>query len=97
MGGPWISWEALAWKGSGVQLLLCLLFFTGSATFVIRDGGGQLVAQDDKRKSAIQVHSNGQAWSLGGWAIVHTGGVSMQRTMTCLCAAHRINFVKCII
>ena len=42
MGGPWISWEALAWKGSGVQLLLCLLFFTGSATFVIRDGGGWL-------------------------------------------------------
>ena len=69
MGGPWISWEALAWKGSGVQLLLCLLFFTGSATFVIRDGGGQLVAQDDKRKSAIQVHSNGQAWSLGGWGV----------------------------
>ena len=41
MGGPWISWEALAWKGSGVQLLLCLLFFTGSATFVIRDAGGE--------------------------------------------------------
>ena len=49
MGGPCRGWVALFCKGSVAQLLLGLLS-AGSATFIIRDGGGAVAENDTCEK-----------------------------------------------